>query len=135
MEFDKSKVYSVLNAEELHKGDRVIVADTFQDLKYKVKSNAPAYVIEHIANEDTELRFEVRINPGERIISYGWAYLVNAAAPLKWTDLKLGDRIRKGNKHAIVTVIDGDDREGIHIAAGCIWICDENLVDWEREND
>lgn len=135
MVFDKRMVYSPLNADELHKGDKVIVADTLLDLRDKVVRNAPTYIIDSIADDTIELRFNVQINPGERIIGYTWAYLIDAAGPLTWTKLKLGDRIRKNGRHAMVTCIDEHDRSGMHIAAGGNWVFDEELADWEKDDD
>lgn len=134
MEFDKSRVYSALNADELHKGDRVILADTLQQLKEKVMSNASEYVIEYIADETEDLRFCMRFRSEPRIAAWAWAYLVESKK-LKWTDLKIGDRIKKDGKHFMVTAIDADDNHsGMHIAAGCSWLYDEDLADWEKED-
>ena len=56
---------------------------------------------------------------------------------LKWTDLKLGDKIRTKNrdKEGIVTRIDKSDPNALHIFAGS-WIPDEHFSErWELAND
>ena len=37
MEFDKSKIYTAANADELKIGSKVVVADTLEDLKQCVE--------------------------------------------------------------------------------------------------
>jgi len=55
---------------------------------------------------------------------------------LKWTDLKCGDVIVKGKDAALVTYIDGNDTDNMHIYAGTWWISDDDLKNWEKvEND
>lgn len=58
--------------------------------------------------------------------------------PLKWTDLKVGDVLRKKNKtldgyrFAMVTVIDTYDTNK-HVQVGFDWYSDEELAnDWEK---
>lgn len=59
---------------------------------------------------------------------------------LKWTDLKLGDKIKKlrgeccGDK-GMVTYIDVNTKGSMHILAGSCWISDDELKDWELADD
>lgn len=57
MEFDKSRVYTSLNADELKQGDKVITALCMADLRALVESNAEPSVIEVIQDETNTYRF------------------------------------------------------------------------------
>jgi len=72
MEFDKSKVYTQLNADELRPGDRIICADTLSYLKRKISSD-DYYVstIKEILDETKHKRFKTTSD-----ISWVLAYLV-----------------------------------------------------------
>ena len=50
---------------------------------------------------------------------------------LKWTDLKIGDVIRKGIETYMVIGIE-DNYNGTHILAGQGWLSDEELKEWEK---
>lgn len=73
MEFDKSRIYSAVNADELHAGDKVIVSYNLYGLKEQVKmfTESAIDVIEVIQDEDYFNRFKVK--HGE---SFPLAYLV-----------------------------------------------------------
>jgi len=58
MEFDKSKVYTALNADELEPGDVVFVADTLAELK----QTHTAWTIERILDESIQYRFSLELN-------------------------------------------------------------------------
>ena len=75
MEFDKSRCYSALNADELKPGDRVIVADDLATLKCCVKDNSPINTLSIIGKEDCIFRFSVKDN----CVSFAFAYLVERA--------------------------------------------------------
>lgn len=79
MKFDKSKVYTVLNADELKKGDKVIVADDLVFLKALVERGSKLSTIDEIYDENCQSRFLVE---GYDYV-YSLAYLVE----------------RKGEKH------------------------------------
>lgn len=63
MEFDKSRVFTALNADELKPGDKVIVADDLMTLKRRVKlvDDDKRLVVElsHIDGEGSSARFDV----------------------------------------------------------------------------
>ena len=71
MEFDKSRVFTALNADELKPGDKVIVANTIGHLKHYVahctKENC---IIKGILDEEETRRF---LTPGDK---FSLAYLV-----------------------------------------------------------
>ncbi len=72
MEFDLSKVYTSVNADELHEGDVVCVADSLSLLKINVRNNTVAQIIS-IESEDSCFRFEVGVG------RFNLAYLVSPA--------------------------------------------------------
>ena len=73
MEFDKSRVYTAVNADELKIGSRCIFADTIQGLRQKVQDeNAETYVgiLTNLYDDDSVGRFAAG-----RFI-YIYAYLI-----------------------------------------------------------
>lgn len=50
MEFDKSKVYTALNADELKEGDIVFVSDYISSLKKEVEKGTNTYKLEGISD-------------------------------------------------------------------------------------
>ena len=128
MEFDKSRVYTALNADELKVGSKVIVAETLAHLKILLKER-DAQILEKIRDESYACRFV--INNG---VPFLFAYLVEEPEEkkLKWTDLRIGDLITKDGILAMVTQIDRNDQGHLHIYAGVFWISDSALKDWEK---
>lgn len=128
MKFDKSRVYTALNADELKVGSKVIVADNITHLKWFVRDDI-IHTLEKIRGENCCYRFIA--NSG---VEYALAYLVEEPEEkkLKWTDLKIGDVITKEGMFAMVTQIDRNDQGHLHIYAGVFWISDSALRDWEK---
>ena len=139
MEFDISRVYTVVNADKLKVGSKVIVADTLEDLKYFVLNDEntkqnPKELLE-ICGEDCQYRFRIDKN------SFALAYLVSEPEEkkLKWTDLKVGDILCNETESRMVTGIDTTnetDTDGniYHICLCDSWLTDKELEDWEKEN-
>lgn len=127
MEFDKSKVYSAKEADELKIGSEIIVADTYGDLKQNVLSGKEPMNLLKIFDEYNQYRFQASDE-----VPYALAYLVSEPAKLKWTDLKVGDIIKKGRNTAIVIEIDSDSDDDYHILAGSEWLSEFELEDWEK---
>lgn len=59
MIFDKSRVYTALNADELKAGDKVIVADTLSYLHRKVADGSDIEVLKAIRDDNCTARFGV----------------------------------------------------------------------------
>lgn len=76
MEFDKSRVFTAVNADELHKGDNVIVADDLDTLKEWIKSGSNSIVskLTEVQGENHVYRFIA-----ENGKAYSLAYLVERA--------------------------------------------------------
>jgi hypothetical protein len=126
MNFDKSKVYTAVNAEELKVGSKVIVADNLSVLKEDITN---LRLIKVIKPECYEHRF--LCDDG---YSYAFAYLIEGLNEnqLKWTELKLGDVITNGNRIAMVTEIDKECAEELHIYAGHMWFNNIELAKWVK---
>lgn len=131
MEFDKSRVYTALNADELKVGSKVIVADNVRDLKDAVKDE-DVCILQHIAVENSTFRF-VSADNGE---SYALAYLVEEPEEkeLEWFELRIGDVITKDDTIAMVTQIDEGAKRS-HIRAGDMWIPDIVIGEWKRRKN
>ena len=97
MKFDKSRVYSALNADELHAGDTVILADNIAALRRCVEGDKRSEKLREIVSEDWPGRFFSYDD-----CHYYWAYLVERAPEVKYVPwdrtncpLKCGDIINK----------------------------------------
>lgn len=109
MKFDKSRVYTALNAGELPIGSKVIVADNLESLKKKVAAfydeNAIAYITEvcDIISENCEKRFKIVERYYDRCLYsyYELAYLVaepeSKSNRIKCETFKIGDILTDGN--------------------------------------
>lgn len=131
MDFDLSKVYTSANADELHAGDVVVLADSMADLRMKVAeaevSNCKRRLTE-IGDEDHQYRF--RTAGG----SYALAYLIDSTPGLSWAELAIGDIIKAkdGSITRMITGINVDEDANdayIHIEAGYMYISDEDLAE------
>ena len=122
MEFDKSKVFTALNADELKVGNKVICADNLYALKFSVDNELYITTLGEILPEDCMLRF--RTKEGE---DCALAYLVEPLEEkkLKVSDLKLGDIVRHKFKNFeyLVTGIDCNENE--------VFFCD----DWSDDEE
>lgn len=98
MEFDKSRVYTAVDADELRAGDKVIVADDLATLKCCVKDNSPINIISIIGKEDCLFRFGVKDN----CVSFAFAFLVERAE--KHTDYNHCEEARKAYACAMTNV-------------------------------
>lgn len=132
MEFDIRRVYTAVNADEVKVGSRVIVGNNLSELKYRFKSGAIT-TIAHIRDENYNDRFEVI----EWRDCCNLCYLISPPEEkkLKWTDLKIGDVIRKKGCSFMVTGIssDGGICGNIHIfIASAEWLADSELAEWEK---
>ncbi|WP_443741424.1 hypothetical protein [Treponema berlinense] len=81
MTFDKSKVYTALNADELKVGDKVFVADNIAELRRIVEksSTKDARKIVHIRKDNEPYRFCVKSIDAELCFGFNLAYLVERA--------------------------------------------------------
>lgn len=133
MEFDKSRVYTALNADELKVGSKVILSDSLEGLReYVEEDNYDAMnILEEIKGEDFVARFF------DGIASWNLAYLILEPEEKKllWIDLKIGDVITNGRHVNMVTEIDKECEYNMHIHAGTRWLKDDELEEWEKVED
>ena len=127
MGFDKSRVYTALNADELKVGSTVYVADSLASLKEAVEYDAIHRTITSIQDDKTEYRFIAES------MEWALAYLISEPEVLKWTDLKIGDVLkRKGsNEVNMVTGIREETKTNEHILLS-YWTSDKELEEWEK---
>ena len=134
MEFDKSKVYTALNADELKIGSKVITSATMSGLKDMVEHDSPLYlgVLSKVKDERNSARFVVDD------ISYELAYLISSPGEkkLRWTDLKIGDVVEGKYNKGLTFMVTGIDANTVdnetHIMLGGDWISDEDLEKYEK---
>lgn len=135
MEFQKERVFTAINADELKVGSQVIVGDSISELKDKIKKGGYDVPLYGISDESESNRFLI----GD--CSYSLAYLISESEEkkLKWTDLELGDIITNGTKKAIVTYIntacDSKFFDCHILAGGYEWLSDDELKDWEKSEE
>ena len=132
MEFDKSKVYTSVNADELKEGSKVICAFSIAQLKERVEEGEQITEVRQILSEDVEQRIKVYYK--ESYMSYPLAYLISEPEEkkLKWTDLKLGDIIRYENCSYIITGVDINKNSQCHVQFNGNWYSDKGLEEWEK---
>lgn len=131
MEFDNSKVYTALNADELEIGSKVTVANDLAHLKVFVHDDFTC-ILEKVLDEESTCRFVA--NEGA---PYSLAYLVSEPEEkkLEWTDLKVGDVIRTKDDKQIRMVTGIDKAEcGRHICT-TYWLSDKELEEYEKVED
>ena len=131
MNYNKGRVYTALNADELKVGSKVFVADSLSWLQEHVTNgDSPCTVVE-ILSPECSARIKAVDSDGD---TFCWhlAYLIEEPESLKWTDLKIGDiiRSRDGRKVRMVTGIDIDSTQ-LHIITD-MFISDGDLVYWEK---
>lgn len=133
MEFDKSKVYTALNADELKIGSKVIVGDTVEALRNRVQNGTTPLTLSEIRRDSYERRFRVEeYTEPESVFSFVYLVSEPEEKKLKWTDLKIGDIVTNGTRTYMVIGIDSKGKYGSHILFGNEWITDGDLRDWEK---
>lgn len=132
-EFDKSKIYTAVNADELKIGSKVFVAKNLHSLHDQFCANNVCTLTE-IRSEDYQDRFISKFDFGSIEAITPLVYLISEpveSAGLKWTDLKVGDIITDSRTIAMVTAIDKKGKGACHILAGS-WIPDAHIKDYEK---
>jgi hypothetical protein len=76
MEFQRERVYTSLNADELRAGDKVITARCMADLKTWVEADAEPNIIELIQDETNTDRFTCKCHGSNKTYDTSLAYLV-----------------------------------------------------------
>lgn len=127
MKFDKSRVYTALNADELKVGSKVVLSCILSNLKRYVEDNE-IVTLTDILGEDEEYRFVSGNDCGT------FAYLVEEPK-INIDNLKLGDKlVNKGkNKEGVVTFINHNSPFFVNIGGYCYYGGD--LDGWELSKE
>lgn len=130
MEFDKNRVFTSVNADELKVGSKVVVSDTYDGLKAKFNGTAKVMVLSEVLPSHYRDRFIIE----GYSCHFNLAYLISEPEEkkLKWTDLKIGDIVSKGARTFMVTGIDTKGDCGSHIYFGSEWVTDDDLGNWKK---
>ena len=134
MEFDKAKVYTALNADELKVCSKVIIGNTIEALRNRVQNGTTPLTLSEIRSDRYEKRFKVAEYEEDSVFSFIYLISEPEEKKLKWTDLKLGDVIKQkySTISYLVIGIDSEGEAGSHILVGKTWIDDVCLCDWEK---
>lgn len=92
MEFDKSRVYTALNADELKVGSKVIVADKLATLRREVEENHCPITLEAVLDEETAFRF--RTDGIDSMLCY---LVSESKEPRRMTNRELAKWLSQGN--------------------------------------
>lgn len=130
MAFDKSRVYTALNADELKIGSKVYVADNIGCLIDCVIENCNPVTLSEVRGAEHKDRF---VALSDDKVAFNLAYLV--AEPeekhLDLSDFKVGDILRKEEYIAMVVMIDTKDEGHICLGNGR-WLDDDELAKWKK---
>ena len=94
MEFDISRVYSSVNADKLKLESKVIIGDTIEALRNRVKNCATPLTLSEIKSERYEKRFRVKEYTDS---DYSLVYLVSEPENRRMTFRELAEWLAKGN--------------------------------------
>lgn len=143
MKFDKSRVYTALNADELKIGSKVIVADNLASIKKKVAAyngNDKCLIkIEKIMPEQYESRFSIH---GEFFTDVCWSLAYLVAEPeskpnhIKCEELKIGDIISDGDLDYMVLGVHRSNGIVSDVFLPCIgWRDNANLKNFHKKEE
>ena len=97
MEFDKSRVYTAVNADELPIGSICIFANTLGDLRTYVECDCAKCTLKVVADEHEEARFG-----NEQDLFWCLAYLIEPHAEPKYKPFEnLNSLVSGTNKHCV----------------------------------
>lgn len=102
MEFDKTRVYSAYNADEVKVGSKGYFADSISDLKKKVDEGSELLTLTKIYGEESATRFSI-----STISSYILFYLVEEPEEKVYRPYNDTAEIPGGALHKIVVSSDG----------------------------
>ena len=105
MEFEKSRVYTAVNADELPIGSRCVFADTIHDLRKKVESDSVqrhVYVLRAVRDGCEKERFEE-----DGGITYLLAYFIEPPSEPKYKKYKPFESVDKAMEAIKNSTADG----------------------------
>ena len=137
MEFDKSRVYTAVNADELKVGSKCIFADTICILREQVQRKNYEdciFLLRRIRGDDSTYRFD----DGERWFSF--VYLIEPPAELEYTPfssnkkameaiMKHGGWVKhKNEQYSFITAIDIGEEDEYEIKIDDDWLSADELL-------
>ena len=129
MKFDKSKVYTSVNADELKVGSKVVCDDNLYALKFSVDNDCHITTLKRVLAEDCMCRF--RTANGS---DFALAYLISEPEEkkLKVSDLKPGDIVRHKTGKKLEYLVTGINHIENEVFFDGDWYEDEDLGSWEK---
>lgn len=137
MEFEKSRVYTAVNADELKIGSKCIFADTICILREQVQRKNYEdciFLLRRIRGDDSTYRFD----DGERWFSF--AYLIEPSAEPKYLPfasnkkameaiMKHGGWVKnKNEQYSFITAIDIGEEDEYEIKIDDDWLSADELL-------
>lgn len=135
MEFDKSRVYTAVNAEDLPIGSKCIFANNVFTLKDHVRNNYPAEILISVCSETITERFN-----SDSDEFYSLAYLIEPPAEPKYKPfssnkkameaiMKHGGWVKhKNEQYSFITAIDIGEEDGYEIKIDDDWFSADELL-------
>ena len=138
MEFDKSRVYTAVNADELKVGSKCIFADTIQALCEKVESDSVqrfVYILRAVRDGCEKERFEEDDNT-----TFLLAYLIEPPAEPKYLPFASNKKAmeammkhcgwvkHKNGQYSFITAIDIGEEDGYEIKIDDDWFSADELL-------
>ena len=140
MEFDKSRVYTALNADELPIGSKCVFADTVKALREEVETGDTVDVVRKFTGlygcvEDCG---DIQFSDG--FYTYNYAYLIEPPAEPKYLPfasnkkameaiVKHGGWVKhKNEQYSFITAIDIGEEDGYEIKIDDDWFSADELL-------
>ena len=138
MKFDKSKVYTALNADELKVGSKCIFADTASCLRQAVQDkefDTHVQILTRVSDDDSVARFLTSSN-------YQWlyAYLIEPPAEPKYLPFASNNKAmeaikkhggwvkHKNEQYSFITAIDIGEEDEYEIKIDDDWLSADELL-------
>lgn len=135
MEFDKSRVYTALNAEDLPIGSKCIFANNVFTLKDHVRNNYPAEILISVCSETIAERFN-----SDSDEFYSLAYLIEPSAKSKYKPFESVEKAmeaikkhggwvkHKNEQYSFITAIDIGEEDEYEIKIDDDWLSADELL-------
>lgn len=112
MDFDKSRVYTAVNADELRIGSKCIFADTYGDLQDAVNNDANTRTLKDINSPYTKMRFVDAV-----YTIWFFAYLVSEPEKLQYCCYATIDEAFKDVQKHGGWIMHNETRESFYVVA------------------
>ena len=140
MEFDKSRVYTAVNAEELPIGSICVFADTIRDLRRKIEEGKDTIRVKTFAwlHIDGEGCGDIQFSDG--FYTYNYVYLIEPLAEPKYLPFASNNKAmeaigkhggwvkHKNEQYSFITAIDIGEEDGYEIKIDDDWFSADELL-------